>query len=38
MVSVSYLTVKLIDDSFFYGNGRIKNNLKFSINNPTFKI
>ncbi len=38
MTGVSSLAVKLIDDSFLDENGRIKNDLKFNINNPTFKI
>ncbi len=38
MANITSLVVKLIDDSFLDENGRIKNNLKFNINNPTFKI
>jgi hypothetical protein len=38
MTDISPLAVKLIDDSFLDENGRIKNDLKFNINNPTFKI
>jgi len=34
----SPLAVKLIDDSFLDENGKMKDDLKFSINNPTFKI
>ena len=34
----SPLAVKLVDDSFLDENSKIKDNLKFSINNPTFKI
>ncbi len=38
MTDIRPLVVKLIDDSFLDENGRIKNDLKFNINNPTFKI
>ena len=34
----SPLAVKLVDYSFLDENGKIKDNLKFNINNPTFKI
>jgi len=32
------LTIKLIDDSFLDENGKVKDDLKFNINNPTLKI
>jgi len=38
MTDISPLAVKLIDDSFLDENGKIKDDLKFSINNLTFKI
>jgi glycosyltransferase involved in cell wall biosynthesis len=38
MANITSLVVKLIDDSFLDENGKIKNDLKFNINNPTFKI
>ncbi len=38
IANISSLVVKLIDDSFLDENGRIKNDLKFNINNLTFKI
>ncbi len=34
----SPLAVKLVDDSFLDENGKVKDDLKFNINNPTFKI
>jgi len=34
----SPLAVKLVDDSFLDENSKIKDNLKFSINNPVFRI
>jgi len=38
MTYKSPLAVKLIDDSFLNETGKIKDNLKFNITNPTFKI
>ena len=38
MTGMSPLAIKLIDDSFLDENGKIKSDLKFNINNPTFKI
>jgi len=38
MTDISPLEIKLIDDSFLDENGKVKDDLKFNINNPTFKI
>jgi len=38
MTDKSSLSIKLIDDSFLDENGKIKDDSKFNINNPTFKI
>jgi len=38
MTGMSPLAIKLIDAGFLDENGKIKSDLKFSINNPTFKI